>query len=256
MPVVEGGSRRGRLPAWAWLVMLIQAVVLVIAVPRALSDGPTAPSARADPEQTTVATPDPVPEPIADPVRVLIIGDSYSVGSAEGGVGAGNWTNLAAEQLDAATVDVRAEGGRGYVSTGPAGGTFLDLVERADEQYDVVLVFGSRNDDEPRAEVRRGADQVFAAIRAASPEAELVVVGPPWVDGSPPQYVVDGNQAVSRAAAAAEATYVDPLAEGWFTGSARRLIGRDGIHPTDEGHDYLAEQILPSLRAAVQRARR
>jgi len=37
------------------------------------------------------------------------------------------------------------------------------------------------------------------------------------------------------------------LAEGWFSGSRERLIGPDGIHPTDAGHRYMAQRVLAAL---------
>jgi hypothetical protein len=36
-------------------------------------------------------------------------------------------------------------------------------------------------------------------------------------------------------------TFVDPPADGWSTGRLRGLIGADDVHPTDEGHRYLAD---------------
>lgn len=119
----------------------------------------------------------------------------------------------------------------------------------------MVLVFGSRNDRGSRADIREAAERTFAVLRESSPAAELLVIGPPWVNAAPPSGVVTSSRAVEAAARAAGATFVDPLDEGWFTGDARRLIGEDRIHPTDAGHRYLALRITPSLRDAVDRAR-
>lgn len=251
----RGSPKRRQAPGWAWALILVQAVALVLAVPYALGRQPTPPAqARAVEQPPTEAPAD--TSPPAEPVRVLIIGDSYTVGSGEGGLGRANWTQLVAQDLgDDVVVDVAAEGGRGYLSTGPAGGTFLDLAERAAGGYDVVLVFGSRNDDAPRPAIREAADRIFDVLQQSSPEAELVIVGPPWVDEDPPARVVASSRAVEDAARAAGATFVDPLEEGWFTGPARRLIGEDRVHPTDAGHAYLADRIAPALRAAVEQAR-
>ena len=240
--------------------MLVQAVVLVLVVPYALSRpaGPAPQAAAgsgAGPAATASPSSHPEPPPSADALRVLVIGDSYSVGSAEGGVGAANWTHLVTGMVEDVTIDVAAEGGRGYVATGSAGRTFVDLAARAGTGYDVVVAFGSRNDDGPRAEVRRAAERTFALLREASPEAELLVIGPPWVDDAPPAYVRATSRAVQAAARTAGATFVDPLAEAWFGGSARSYIGEDRVHPTDAGHEYLAGRIAPSLQAAVDRAR-
>ena len=43
------------------------------------------------------------------------------------------------------------------------------------------------------------------------------------------------------------AVFVDPLAEGWFSGASHRLIGSDGLHPTDAGHRFIAKHVLAAL---------
>ena len=236
-------------------LVLLTATVLMLAVPYLLSDSAAERTPATRPVPSTPAMQTAPPSPALEPVDVLVVGDSYTVGSAEGGVGAANWTALVTADLQDVTLDVAAEGGRGYVSTGPAGGTFLDLLERAEGDYDVVLVFGSRNDRASGPEVRRAATRAFTLVESSWPDAELLVIGPPWVDEGPPAYVRTSRLAVQAAAGAAGATFVDPLAEGWFTGSARRYIGEDRIHPTNAGHEYLARVITPSLREAVERAR-
>jgi lysophospholipase L1-like esterase len=49
---------------------------------------------------------------------------------------------------------------------------------------------------------------------------------------------------------------VDPLAEGWFTGSDSGLIGADRVHPTDDGHAYLARLIAPDIERELPTAHR
>jgi len=77
------------------------------------------------------------------------------------------------------------------------------------------------------------------------------VIGPPWVNGNPPGYIVTDRDAVNAAAHAAGVGFVDPLAEGWFTGDAAAFIGPDGIHPTDQGHRYLADLIRPRIESVL-----
>jgi lysophospholipase L1-like esterase len=42
------------------------------------------------------------------------------------------------------------------------------------------------------------------------------------------------------------ASFVDPIAQRWFVGRPD-LIGKDGVHPTDAGHVYLADKIAPLI---------
>ena len=189
----------------------------------------------------------------AQPV-LAVYGDSYTTGSDEGGIGPDGWPVLVGDQLGART-GVAAAGGAGYVEISPfTGETFLDLVRRNPEpDADVVVILGSRNDaGSPPADIEAAASAVYAALRQIHPDAPLVVIGPPWVDADVPASVEETNEAVRRAAAAAGATFVDPLAEGWFF-DAPELIGDDGIHPTDDGHAYLARVIAPHVQAAIDR---
>ena len=48
----------------------------------------------------------------------------------------------------------------------------------------------------------------------------------------------------------AGATFVDPIAERWFV-DRPDLIGRDGVHPTDAGHAYMADKIAPLIGAEL-----
>lgn len=185
------------------------------------------------------------------PVRILVVGDSYTAGGREGGAGAASWAHLVARQLTAegrrVTLEVAAAGGSGYVRTGPRHTTFVKLAQRTRSERDLVVFLGSRNDIAAAPEVQAAAEAAFATVRAASPRAALLVVGPPWVDADPPDYIRADRDAVEAAARAAGATFVDPLAEGWFTGWAGRFIGAGSIHPTDAGHRYMADLLLPSI---------
>ena len=157
-----------------------------------------------------------------------------------------------ADRLDA-DVRLHAAQGAGYVAGGD-GGTFLEQVQESPEaDADVVVVFGSRNDTGAASqEITDRATDTYEAVRAASPDADLVVIGPAWSDEAVPGEVFLVRDSVSAAAETAGATFVDPLDGGWFFGRLE-LIGGDAINPTDEGHAYLAGLIEPILRAAIER---
>jgi hypothetical protein len=46
--------------------------------------------------------------------------------------------------------------------------------------------------------------------------------------------------------------FVDPLAQGWFAGATAELIDPDQVHPTAEGHRYLADLIGPVVERTLQ----
>jgi lysophospholipase L1-like esterase len=183
---------------------------------------------------------------------IAVYGDSYSAGGRQGGKGATGWPAIVADRLDA-ELRLHAAGGAGYVNGSRAADeTFLDQVRAApDPEADVVVVFGSRNDrDLPRVDIKSQATAVYAAIRSASPSAQLVVIGPAWDDDVAPDEMFLARDAVASAAAAAGALFVDPLAGEWLL-DRPELIGGDGVHPNDAGHVYLADRIEPVVREAL-----
>jgi hypothetical protein len=190
--------------------------------------------------------------------RVAVIGDSYTTGSDEGGVGPQGWTArtwqaLARQGLSIAA-DVGAEGGAGYGTRGNRGSVFEDLTERTVKPDDALVVFyGSRND--------QGVDPTqlsilsygtFQLARRLAPSARFLVIGPPWPTADPPVAVLRIRDTLAYQAGIAGAQFIDPIAAGWFVGRPE-LIGKDGVHPTDAGHAYMADKIAPLIAGQLMR---
>jgi lysophospholipase L1-like esterase len=203
---------------------------------------------------TAVAVAVTVPTAHATPeaAHVAVIGDSYTAGSTEGGNGPRSWPQLAwkllAERGLEIDADVAAEGGAGYGQPGKNGRIFEDLTAQAVRRNDVLVVFfGSRNDQpvDPQEFPALAAD-TFRLARFTAPDARFLIIGPPWPTTSPPPAVLKIRDSLRSQAAAGGAAFVDPIAEGWFVGRPD-LIGRDGVHPTDAGHLYMAERIAPLI---------
>lgn len=188
-----------------------------------------------------------------EPARVLVVGDSYTGGSAEGGTGARGWPALVDGQLDEVAITTTAAGGSGYVNLGPGGTTFADLTEAApDGEYELVVFFGSRNDDPASGDITAAVGDALGIAAQRWPEARLLVIGPPWVDGEPPTSILENRDEVQAAAQERGARFVDPLSgDGWFGGTFSQLIGEDGVHPTDEGHARMAALIAPVVAEAL-----
>jgi lysophospholipase L1-like esterase len=208
------------------------------------------------PEFTPPASTEEPAEPqAAEPARILVVGEDLSVGSPLGGAGMAAWPQLVAADIGssgrAVGVQVAAADGAGYQRPGPNGETFSLLVTGAGTDFDLVVLFGSRNDNGTAAAVQAGVTEAIAAVRSASPDAGLLVIGPASQIAPPPGFLLTNRDAVGAAATAAGATFVDPLADGWFTGRFSGLIGADDVHPTDEGHRYLADLIRPLIDSVL-----
>jgi hypothetical protein len=184
--------------------------------------------------------------------RIAVIGDSYTNGTAIGGQGAKAWPTLAwmtlARRGMQVAADVAAEGRAGYGVRGDQGNLFGDLTPRVVKPDDALVVFyGSRNDQGIDPNVLSG--QIFNALsqaRGIAPNARLLVIGPPWPTPDGPPAVLQIRDVLSFQSMIAAATFVDPIAAGWFM-DRPDLIGPDGVHPTDAGHAYMADKIAPLI---------
>ena len=184
---------------------------------------------------------------------LAVYGDGYVSGTSQGGVGPAGWPAIFSARVGAEPTTVHAVPGAGYVAEAPTtGDTFGTLAQQGPEPTaDVTIVFGSRNDyfAAPDA-VYAAATRTFTTIRAAAPNTRLLVIGPAWTDAAVPGQLPRVRDAVARAAADAQATFVDPLADRWFVGLPQ-LIGTDVVNPTDAGHVYLADRIEPAVRQVL-----
>ncbi|OZC96808.1 hypothetical protein CH281_23410 [Rhodococcus sp. 06-221-2] len=187
----------------------------------------------------------PVSIPDSVPV-VAFLGDSYSKGIGASSNGR-RWTTLVSAAMGWSELNL-AEGGSGY-TTSYLGqktdyGIKLDVLAAA--QPDVVVVSGGRNDYEAGTASVTGAvaSSLFAAIKAAAPNTELIVTSPIWDSTEPPAdfpTLIDG---VKAATTSAEGRYLDigePLADH------PDMIDPDGLHPNNEGHQIIASAVVSAL---------
>ncbi len=194
--------------------------------------------------------------------KAIVLGDSYTEGLV---CYAQRLADLMGWEVWSSGV-----GGTGYLNPGPAGRVkFRDRVQTdvIAHNPDIVLVAGGINDvsDSP-ASLRIEAEALYDTILTNLPSAKLVVVGPWWPRGNPPQFVLDARDAFKAAAASRGLEFIDPLVAtnasqtniGWITGTgnagnptgdgnADSYISSDGTHPTDLGHQYLALRLKEFL---------
>jgi lysophospholipase L1-like esterase len=220
---------------------------------------PAPPSTHAAaPTQPTVLPP-PSTQPVAPYHRIVVIGDSYTEGTDEGGRGVHGWPALVWGDLQAQGVQVRpivaGEGGAGYVNRGWRGFTFDHYAQTVTRDTELVVFFGGSNDadlppDQLAHRFETAAHFAFIDAKTVAPTATLMVIGPacPWPVSMEDLRVRDSLRDQAQAVGA---MFVDPIAERWLV-ETPELIGADGVHPTDDGHKYLAARIEPLIRSALR----
>jgi lysophospholipase L1-like esterase len=180
-------------------------------------------------------------------LRLFVMGDSIAGGSDQGGEGPDGWPSLVAEQLGL-TLRLDAKGGTGYTTGGrqEGGRPYTQRVKQAiAAKPDVVVVEGSRNDVSP-TKTRAAAVDTLRRLHAGLPHARILVIGPIYSFRRPiGSHPID--EAVAAAAEKLSLPYLSAVRGGWFTGSAHRFIGSDGVHPRNAGHVYLAQRIRPAV---------
>lgn len=180
---------------------------------------------------------------------VTVIGDSFTGGSNMND--GPSWPALVAAQ-EGWVVNPLAIGGTGYVAAGPDPDSPQTFLQRAGlvtgYTSDLVILAGGRNDQGDRpAVVERAARQTIRAVHDASPSSEIVVFST-FSSGNPTANADAVTTALRRAAKAEGEPFID--VSRLFAGPNATMIGEDGVHPTQDGHDYLASQIPKLLKAA------
>ncbi|MFD4430704.1 SGNH/GDSL hydrolase family protein [Nocardia sp. NPDC058497] len=203
----------------------------------------------------------PVAEPTAPGVQqrlsALFVGDSFTAGSAVGGATNSYACILARTQGWACNVD--AFGATGYLNDGakfypaPPPGRLVDRLP-ADARIftvDVVFLDAGRNDlgYEPRS-VLEALTDALSEVGRLWPTARVVVIMPAYMSATPYANYAALRAGFAKACEAADATLLDPVAEGWYSGAdtdiAAMQIG-DNVHPNALGHQFLAGEIADSL---------
>lgn len=264
------GLQLGRSRTWGFLALLVLVLVNSALLAHMLlgSGGPqpyavgarvaatgpgeavTGPSPAEVPEASVALRPAALP----DPAVLAVYGDGYAAGNELGGVGLTGWPALVAQQTET-ELALHAVRQAGYATEGASGQDFIDLIQ-ANPVPDaaVTVVFGSRNDVQADpADISARVSEALVAVRTHAPQTSLLVIGPAWSNADVPPNILALRDAVLAVAQDAGATFVDPVAQGWFTESSG-LIAADGISPTDEGHAYMADRIAPAVATALAAA--
>jgi len=196
---------------------------------------------------TVVGFSAPPPRPTA--LRVVILKGGSTGCQPTGGCNNANYSGVLSAKEGWSTT-VLAKGGTGYVNGSDSkppqnfGSRLSDVYNASPE---LVIVEGSVSDQYySGAAIEQAAVTVFTSLKAHLPNAKVVVVGPAWA-GTAPTNVLAIESAVRSAAAGRVAEFIDPIAEGWFSGANASLMAADHQSPTNQGHALIASRIAADL---------
>lgn len=199
---------------------------------------------------TTVAMTDrarpPVPAPDDGPVRVSVIGDSYSAGSNNQVV----WPVLIAAGSPL-SISIAAARDASYAGGSGQSGRFAEQIDRAlASKPSVIVVFGGLGDvGEPDGQITQSAIDLFAELIRRVPTMKLVVIGPIWHTQPVPEVFIALDADIEKAARITHTTYISLIHKDWLV--ADGLMQGDAA-PTDEGQSVLARRLNPMLLEQIR----
>ncbi|MBC6460740.1 SGNH/GDSL hydrolase family protein [Actinomadura sp. HBU206391] len=188
---------------------------------------------------------------------VMFLGDSYTAGGRESPPTRTYAADTA--RLLGWQVIVGGRGGTGFATPGSAREPFATLFARQlawRPAPDMLIVSGGHNDRNRSAiQVGIAARDLLARAKARWPGTHLVLIGPMWGTGTPMPSVLGIRDALEGVAHETGIPFIDPLREQWVTGDRRDGTGNaahyilpDRVHPTPEGHRYIATRLAGDLK--------
>lgn len=241
----SGAQSRGRFTRWKYLTLaalaLVTAALVTAAVWSAQSPrGESGPSQHEPTRETPAPTAD-----SSDLMEVAVISDSFTAGSGMDSGPGSRWPELlTTEGFDVSPYAVSGTGYAATLQTSSGTSSFVTrIADISDTDITRLVFFGSINDGFYDYEaVHSAAAVAYSTAQERWPNAQILVIGPASPSWPVPNGTITARDAVRDAASEADLSFVDPIEESWFE---RRpdLIGMDTVHPTDEGHVYLSEQL-------------
>jgi acyl-CoA thioesterase-1 len=195
----------------------------------------------------TQAPPAPTAE-VSKLPRIVFLGDSLTAGY---GVDADQaFPALLGEALrtEGTPIDVVNAGQSGDTT---AGG--LRRVEWVLKQKPDIVVVGLGGNDALRGQDLASSEQNLREIvtKSRGAGAEVVLLGMLIPPNYGPEYTAKFKEIYPRVAKEMNVALVPFLLEG--VGGDAKLNQPDGIHPTAEGHERVAANVLPTLRELIKR---
>ncbi|WP_276507953.1 SGNH/GDSL hydrolase family protein [Paenibacillus thermotolerans] len=199
-----------------------------------------------------------VRKPKYDKKRLVVIGHSYAEGCCLDDKGFSSFASLMGDILDAESINVGI--GRTDINAGGAR-SGLSRVESdvIAFQPDYVLsvygvnAVGSINSgDSSHEQYQAEYAEFLKKINDALPETQVFASGIIAVRGMSDETLAPFNEDIKNACASVpNCTFVD-LAGKWNEENFAKYLSRDGIHPSRDGHEFLANEYAIAIKLRQQ----
>lgn len=190
------------------------------------------------------------PPPELPASAIALVGSTHTAGASTGPQA---WPALATEQLLKQNINVDTNIASGSTPVGQDGQALTKEIQQAVQPVTkLVVLFGYAGDMESSAtDLSTSVTGALAEAKKTAPNTRILVIGPTWTNGPPPQPLLTVRDTLKASAAKAGAMFIDPIADGWFAGQPD-LIGPDNVTLTDAGHAYLAGKMAPLIAQQLQ----
>jgi len=215
-------------------------------------------SASSNPSRTQAAAPETTAaapastEPADDPIRVLVLGNSIAAGSG-----------VAPEEAFPARLQQRVDSlgwNVDIINGGVSGETTAGGLRRLDwllrQPIDVLIVELGGNDGLRGTELsatRQNLQAIIDTTRAQYPDVRILLAGMQLPPNLGPDYTQRFRALYPDLAEANNVGLIPFLLEG--VGGIDSLMQSDGIHPTADGQDIVAQNVWAALRPVLQSLR-
>lgn len=177
----------------------------------------------------------------------LFVGDSFVAGS--GAASQEEAASCLAAKAMGWVCNVDAQAATGFLADGhavdPGYGRLIDRLPAAKARYlaDIIVIDAGRNDARfPNDELKQAISTYLEALRAAWPDAELVVIEPYYMNAQASPLRLPVLKHLRAETDRLGGHVIDPQTEGWI------LPGGQRRHLDAIDHRYIAQRLVAALR--------
>ncbi|WNB90953.1 SGNH/GDSL hydrolase family protein [Bacillus sp. NEB1478] len=186
--------------------------------------------------------------------KLVVMGHSYAEGYGSDNIALKSFTGMLSEKLGVESINQAVSKTDLNVSV-PASrkNSGLDRLQKdvIDLKPDyVLLVYGYNASSRDLEQYQIDYTTFLTTLQKSLPDTKVFASGIPSVSHYSEEDLAPKNTAIKKACeSVSNCTYID-MANKWNETNYTKYISSDGVHPSEEGHAFLAEEYAKAIRAA------